>query len=230
MSYTYEYERPSVTVDIVMFGIQNEKLRVLLIERGVAPFKGSWALPGGFVQMSETLEEAAMRELSEETGVKNVFLEQLYTFGDLKRDPRGRVISVSYYALVQPKAFKIKAATDASSVNWFDVDGLPILAFDHKLILKMALKRLQGKILYAPVGFELLAEEFTLTELQKVYEAILDRELDKRNFRKKILELKLVTSTKKKQTNVSHRAAELYKFNKSVYDKLAKEGFSDILR
>ena len=175
MSITYK--KPSVTVDCVVFGLDEEDLRIILIERDLEPFKGTWALPGGFVNIDETLEAAAMRELQEETGVKNVFLEQLYTFGDVDRDPRDRVISVAYYALVNLSGHKIKAATDARSAAWFSVDDIPKLAFDHNKIFDVALKRLRGKVRYEPIGFELLPEKFTLGQLQRMYEKILEQDI-----------------------------------------------------
>ncbi len=226
MSYTYEYPRPALTVDCVVFGIDDEDLKVLLIQRGIEPFEGHWALPGGFVHMEETIEEAAFRELREETGLVRVFLEQLYTFGGVERDPRGRVVSVAYYALVKLGDHKVQAATDAKDVSWFSVWDTPSLAFDHANILQVAIERLKGKVRYQPLGFELLPKKFTLTQLQKVYETILERELDKRNFRKKLLAMDLLIETDEVEKDVSHRAARLYKFDKKKYQKLAKSGFN----
>lgn len=207
---------PLVTADIIIFTVMEKDLRVLLIKREIEPFKGKWAIPGGFVKIDETLEDAAKRELYEETGVKDVYLEQLYTFGDLKRDPRARVITIAYFALVDSCDVKIKASSDASDVNWFPVKQLPELAFDHKEILEYALKRLRWKLEYTTVAFKLLPEKFTLTQLQEVYEIIFNKELDKRNFRKKILNLGLVKETKETQKEVSHRPAKLYSFNKNI--------------
>jgi 8-oxo-dGTP diphosphatase len=220
------YRKPGVTVDCVVFGLDEQDLKIILIERGLEPFKGRWALPGGFVRIEESLEEAALRELREETGIENVFLEQLYTFGDVKRDPRDRVISVAYYALVNLRDHKIKAATDARSAAWFSVDDIPKLAFDHNKIFEVALKRLQGKVRYEPIGFELLPQKFTLTQLQSMYEKILEQEIDKRNFRKKILSMELLQDLDEVQMDVAHRAARLYKFNVKKYQQLKEKGFN----
>jgi 8-oxo-dGTP diphosphatase len=225
MAYTYEYPRPSVTVDGVVFGYEDAQLKLLLIQRGIEPFKGAWALPGGFVQENETLDDAARREVKEETNVDKIYLEQLYTFGDLERDPRGRVISVAYLALVRPSAFKLRATTDATHAEWFEMNALPKLAFDHKHIVHVARERIRGKVRYQPIGFELLPEKFSLTDLQKLYETILDTELDKRNFRKKLLAMELVIALGEYESDASHRPAELYKFDKAKYKALQKKGF-----
>ncbi len=207
---------PSVTVDIIIFTVMDKDLNVLLIKRAIDPFKGRWAIPGGFIKFNESLEEAAKRELFEETGVKDIYLEQLYTFGDPKRDPRTRVVTVSYFALINQNDAIIKASSDATEVKWFSIYNLPELAFDHKKIIEYALKRLRWKLEYTTVAFKLLTEKFTLTRLQDVYEIIFNRKLDKRNFRKKILELGLVKETKEIQKEVSHRPAKLYSFNKNI--------------
>ena len=227
MAYTYEYPRPSVTVDCVVFGLDADAdLKVMLIERGEEPFAGRWALPGGFVRMEEDLELAARRELAEETGISKVFLEQLYTFGDVGRDPRGRVISVAYYALVNLPEHAVKAATDARNAAWFPVADLPPLAFDHERIVEAALQRLKGKVRYQPIGFELLPRKFTLSQLQKLYETVLERELDKRNFRKKVLSLGVLLELNEVQQDVAHRAARLYSFDEDRYRRLVKKGFN----
>jgi 8-oxo-dGTP diphosphatase len=174
-----------VTVDIVIFTIRDSRLKVLLIKRGIVPFKDCMAIPGGFVLEDESLDTAALRELKEETGVEDVFLEQLYSFGDPKRDPRGRVVTVAYYALI-PAGHPIKAGSDAASAAWYDADDLPKLAFDHRRIVDYAIERLRNKLEYTTAGFKMLPEQFTLSELQSVYEAILGKKLDKRNFRKKL--------------------------------------------
>ncbi|MGI5860627.1 MAG: NUDIX hydrolase [Myxococcales bacterium] len=226
MSYTYEHPRPALTVDCVVFGMDDEDLKVLLIERGVEPFKGRWALPGGFVQLDESLEDAARRELKEETGLEKVFLEQLYTFGEPGRDPRGRVVSVAYYALVKLADYTVQAATDASGAAWFPVWDTPSLAFDHGRVLETALERLRGKVRYKPLGFELLPPKFTLTQLQRLYEKILERPLDKRNFRKKVLAMDLLIETDEVEQDVAHRAARLYRFDQKKYRALEKKGFN----
>jgi len=224
MTYTYEYPRPAVTVDCVLFGLDEEDLKVLLIQRDLEPFAGRWALPGGFVHIGESPEESARRELKDETGVKNVFLEQLYTFGHPDRDPREHIISIAYYALVNLNDHEILAATDAREAAWFEIDDIPNLAFDHDLILKTAYERLSGKVRYQPIGFELLPNKFTLRQLQKLYEKVLDRSIDKRNFRKKILGMGILEELDEVETDVSHRAARLYRFNKSKYNDMLKKG------
>jgi len=228
MPHTYEYARPSVTVDCVVFGLDldAEDLKILLIQRSGKPFAGMWALPGGFVDMDETLEQAAKRELQEETGISRLYLEQLYTFGDPGRDPRDRVITVAYYALVKLTDHTIKADTDASDVAWFGVSDLPRLAFDHAKIVATALGRLKGKVRYQPIGFELLPAKFTLSQLQRLYEVVLERRLDKRNFRKKILGMGLLVETSEIQKDVAHRAARLYRFDVERYRRLVQKGFN----
>jgi 8-oxo-dGTP diphosphatase len=227
MGYTYDYPRPAVTVDCVVFGVAGGgELELLLIQRQEEPFRHRWALPGGFVRMDEDLDQAARRELREETNLSEVYLEQLYTFGAIERDPRGRVVTVAYYALAERSRHRIAAATDAESVAWFPLRGLPPLAFDHQEIIATARARLQAKVRYAPVGFELLPAKFTLSELQRLYEVILDRALDKRNFRKKILAMDLLIETDERQAEVAHRAARLYRFDRRKYQKLARQGFS----
>jgi len=224
-----KYPKPSVAVDIVVFTIKDDDLKVLLIKRGLPPFKGRWALPGGFVWISESLEEAALRELEEETGVRDVYLEQLYTFGDTKRDPRGRVISVAYYALTDSTKIKpfLTGQEQIQKVLWASVKKLPPLAFDHKDIILYALKRLEYKLEYTAVGLELLPDRFTLTEIQKLYETILGEKLDKRNFRKKMLSLNIIEETGIWKKGL-HRPAMLYRFKKtnplSAFKKIKFEG------
>ena len=227
MPFSYEYPHPAVTVDCVVFGLDlaQSELKILLIQRGLDPFKGRWALPGGFVRIDERVEEAAERELKEETGLAKVWLEQLYTFGEPKRDPRERVISVAHFALVKMSDHRVRAATDASDAAWFPVTGAPPLAFDHKQILAMALSRLRGKLTYQPVGFELLPPKFTLTNLQRLYELVLGRALDKRNFRKKALATGLLVALEEMEQGVSHRAARLYRFDEAEHRRLSKSGY-----
>jgi 8-oxo-dGTP diphosphatase len=207
------YERPSVTVDVVMMSLRQRDLQVLLVKRRSWPFEGMWAIPGGFVNMDESLEDAAKRELQEETRVQDVYLEQLYTFGDPGRDPRTRVITVVYFALLDSERLQVKAADDAADVGWFSVYNLPELAFDHAKILQYTLDRLRGKLDYTTIAFNLLPDQFTLRELQRVYEIILHKELDKRNFRKKILTTGILEDTGKKKMEGTHRPARLYRFN-----------------
>ncbi len=226
MSVLDDYPRAVVTVDCAVFGLGAGGLQVLLVQRGLEPFAGSWALPGGFVRINESVDAAARRELSEETGLSNIFLEQLYTFGEPGRDPRGRVVSVAYYALVRLQDHAARAATDARDARWCAVRSAPKLAFDHAEILGKALERLQGKVRYVPIGFELLPPKFTLSELQKLYEAILERPFDKRNFRKKILDMELLEELEEVQQGVPHRAARLYRFDARRYQALTKSGFN----
>ncbi len=205
-----EFPRPSVTVDVVIFTLRDNDLQVLLIKRGHAPFRGRWALPGGFVRMEESLAEAARRELAEETGVTDVYLEQLYTFGEPDRDPRGRVISVAYVALV-PAPMAVHGSSDVGEAAWWPVKELPPLAFDHTSIVQYALMRLRYKIEYSSVGFRLLPPEFTLSELQKAYEIVLAEPLDKRNFRRRIIEAGVIEPLEQVRAGEG-RPARLYRF------------------
>jgi len=245
MAFTYEYPRPQVTVDCVVFGIgpdteeeaapESARLvcKVLLIQRKGEPHKGRWALPGGFVEVTDEgaqgadLEAAAHRELKGETGVEVDYLEQLYTFGAPGRDPRGRTITVAYYALVRSTDHVARAADDAAAVRWLPLGGAAgfSFAFDHADVVRKATERLQAKVRYAPIGFNLLPPKFTLSELQHLYEAILLRDLDKRNFRKRILAMGILAEAGR-QENVPHRAATLYRFDKRAYDRAVKQGFN----
>lgn len=226
MPHTYQYPRAALTVDCVVFGFDGGDLKVLLIQRALEPFKGRWALPGGFVRVDETLDNAARRELEEETGLKNVFLEQLYSFGKMDRDPRERVVSVAYYALVKLSDHRAKAATDAANARWFPVSKIPKVAFDHAEILAAARDRLTGKVRYQPIGFELLPPKFTLSQLQGLYEAVLETKLDKRNFRKKVLSFGLLVPLKETQMTGRHRPAQLFRFDADKYEKLKQRGFN----
>ncbi len=228
---TYKHPRPSVTVDVVVFGYDGAgSLKLLLIQRGGEPFKGQWALPGGFVDMEEDLETSALRELEEETGVRDLYVEQLYTFGKPGRDPRGRVISVAHYALVNLEDHPAMPASDAAQAEWYCLDELPELAFDHARIIDLAIKRLRAKVRYQPIGFELLPAEFTLGELQTLYETVLGvPEFNKRNFRTRILKTGILEEVGK-QENVAHRPAMRYRFNEERYQKLVEERDSGVLR
>ncbi|MFP4498355.1 MAG: NUDIX hydrolase [Vulcanimicrobiota bacterium] len=207
-----EYKTPAVTVDIVIFTIQDDDLKVLLIKRKLPPYKGKWAIPGGFVHYDEPLYEAAKRELFEETGVSDVYVEQLYTFGEPRRDPRKRIITVAYYALVSSENLVVRPDSDASDVRWHSIYNLPGLAFDHDKILNYALNRLRNKIMYTNMAFQLMPEKFTLTELQNAYEVVLGKDLDKRNFRKKIISSGILEKTEEKKVEGRHRPARLYHF------------------
>jgi len=212
-----------VAVDIVIFTIQQKVLRVLLVKRGIEPFAGQFAAPGGFVLEGESLDQAAQRELKEETGVGNVYLEQLYSFGDPGRDPRGRVISVAYFALIAADHANLAAGSDAAEAHWWPVDELPELAFDHRKILDYSLERLRNKLEYTTIGFQLLPKRFSLTELQEVYEAILDKRLDKRNFRRKIALLKILRPTREYRHG-GRRPARLFEFVAANFEKLKDKG------
>jgi len=214
-----------VSVDAVVFGYRDNALNVLLIKRGIEPFKNSWALPGGLVLENESLEEAVERELKEETNVTIDYLEQLYSFGKPKRDPRNRVISIAYVALVKPEHHTIKADTDADDVAWFELKKLPELAFDHHLILEKAKKRLRSKLTYEPIGFDLLETKFLFSDLEKLYMTILEKQIDRRNFRKKILSFKILDELDEKVSEGRGRPANLFQFNKKQYFKFIEEGF-----
>jgi len=209
--YSDAYPHPAVTVDIVIFTVRDAQLKLLLIRRAGEPYQGKWALPGGFIHLDETLEDSARRELEEETGVSGVYLEQLYTFGAPDRDPRERVITVAYYALIPSDKLQLRAATDAEAVGWFGMDELPDLAFDHSDIIAMAHQRLVVKLDYSTIAFQFLGRDFTLSELQSVYEIILREELDKRNFRKWALALEQIEETGRERRDGAHRPAKLYR-------------------
>jgi ADP-ribose pyrophosphatase YjhB (NUDIX family) len=213
-----------VAVDLVIFTIRDGALHALLIERALPPFEGRWALPGGFILRGESLADAALRELGEETGVRNVYLEQLYTFGDPDRDPRGRVVSVAYYALVSADRTPLSAGSDASAARWWPVADHPPLAFDHREILAYAVERLRNKLEYTTVGFQLLPPKFTLTQLQQVYEAILGRALDKRNFRRKMDLLGILSPLKEWAREGRSRPAQLFTFSAKRFEKLKDKG------
>jgi 8-oxo-dGTP diphosphatase len=210
-SYQYDYPHPAVTTDVVVFTIREERLEILLVRRRGEPFKGSWSLPGGFLQIEEDLEACALRELAEETGVRGVYLEQLYTFGAPGRDPRERVISVAYYALTRSDRLEVRASSDAAEVAWFPVRALPPLAFDHQAIVGLAHRRLKAKLDYSTIAFQFMPETFTLGELQRVYEILLGERLDKRNFRKHILALGRVEPTGELKRRGNHRPAQTYR-------------------
>jgi 8-oxo-dGTP diphosphatase len=213
--YSYDHPRPAVTVDMILFAFQNDELTVLLIRRTHDPFAGKWALPGGFVDEQEDLYDAALRELKEETNVSNVYLEQLFTFGQPGRDPRARVITVAYFALLSADEVaeqRIRSGDDAGEARWWSIYALPELAFDHARILDYALQRLRWKLEWTALGFLLLPKEFTLSELQRVYETVLREPLDKRNFRRKILSAGVLEETGNMRAG-DHRPAKLYRFS-----------------
>ncbi len=209
--YTYPYPHPAVTTDVVIFTIRDAQLKLLLVKRKGEPFKGKWALPGGFLQLEESLEESARRELEEETGLSGVYLEQLYTFGHPQRDPRERVITIAYYALIPSERIQLRAATDAEAIGWFAMDEVPALAFDHPKIVNVAHHRLVAKLDYSTIAFQFMPGEFTLAELQGVYEMILQEEVDKRNFRKWVLAMEKIEETGDVRRDGAHRPARLYR-------------------
>ena len=222
-TYTYDYPRPAVTTDCVIFGYDGKELKVLLIERGIEPFKGCWAFPGGFLNMDEDALAGARRELKEETGLENAFIEQFHTFSEPSRDPRGRVITIAHYALV--KIQEVEGGDDAAQARWFPIGEVPHLAFDHDRILRMAMSRLKEKIHFEPVGFELLPDVFTMPQLQNLYEAILEVHFDRRNFASKMPKLGILEDTGDRPAGASSRIPVSYRFNKEKYNELKAKGF-----
>lgn len=218
-------KRLSAAIDCVIFGFDDGELKVLLTKRAIKPYVTDWCFPGGLIDVDETAEEAVRRILEEETAIKDMFLEQLYTFTSIDRDPRYRVVSIAYYALVNIANWEIHAGEDMRDIKWFGLSEVPSLAFDHKEILEVAKERLQGKIRYQPIGFELLGEKFTIPELHKLYETVLQTELDRRNFSKKILSFGLLIDTGEYQRGARNRAPKLYKFDDKRYRELSKKGF-----
>ena len=221
--YSYKYPHPSVTTDCVIFGFDGGKLKVLLVERGLEPYKGRWAFPGGFVKMDESCEEGALRELEEETALKGTYVQQFHTYSAPNRDPRERVITVAFFALVRIQ--EVEAGDDANKAQWFAIDEVPQLAFDHDVMLRDALKRLRERIHFQPIGFELLPEKFTMRQLQNLYEAILDVHFDRGNFSKKMLHFNILTPLDETIRPTPKREARLYRFNKESYDELKQKGF-----
>ena len=222
-TYTYDYPRPAVTTDCVIFGYDGKELKVLLIERGIEPFKGCWAFPGGFLNMDEDALAGARRELKEETGLEDAFIEQFHTFSEPGRDPRGRVITIAHYALV--KIQEVEGGDDAAQARWFSIGEVPPLAFDHDRILRMAMSRLKERIHFEPVGFELLPDVFTMPQLQNLYEAILEVHFDRRNFASKMLKLGILEDTGDRPAGASSRIPVSYRFNKEKYNELKAKGF-----
>ncbi len=214
--YTYEYPHPAVTADAVVFGFDGKSLNLLLINRGIEPYKGSWALPGGFINMNETAEDGALRELKEETGVDDIYLEQFHTFTAVDRDPRERVMTIAFLAFIRQDDYSVVAGDDAAKAQWYPVNKLPELAFDHKEIIQIALDKLRWKIMYEPLVFHLLNETFTMTQLQTIYEAVIGKELDRRNFNKKMLQLGYVVPTEERVQGVG-RPGTLYMFDEKKY-------------
>ena len=223
LKYCYKYPHPAVATDCVIFGFDGVSIKVLLIKRGIEPYKGSWALPGGFVKMDETAEQCAKRELYEETGLLDAHVEQFYAFTEVNRDPRERVITIAHYALV--RLSEVRGGDDADVASWFSQHDIPSLAFDHDRILRMALKNLKERICFEPIGFELLPEIFTMTELQNLYEAILEVKFDRRNFYSKMLKLGILNDAEPRPVNASRRTPSKYRFNALKYAELKQKGF-----
>ena len=221
--YCYKYPHPAVTTDCVIFGFDGSELQVLLIERGIEPFKGKWAFPGGFLNMDETAGEGALRELKEETGLENAYIEQFNTYSEPGRDPREIVITIAHYALVRIQ--EVKGGDDAAKAQWFPIDEVPQLAFDHDKILRDAMRKLRERIHFEPIGFELLPEKFTMRDLQILYESILGVKFDRRNFAKKMMHYELLNQLDETVRPTAKRDALLYSFNKENYELFKKKGF-----
>ena len=221
--YCYKYPHPAVSTDCVIFGFDGSELQVLLIERGIEPFKGKWAFPGGFLNMDETAGEGALRELKEETGLENAYIEQFNTYSEPGRDPRERVITIAHYALVRIQ--EVKGGDDAAKAQWFPIDEVPQLAFDHDKILRDAMRKLRERIHFEPIGFELLPEKFTMRDLQILYESILGVKFDRRNFAKKMMHYELLNQLDETVRPTAKRDALLYSFNKENYELFKKKGF-----
>lgn len=223
LMYKYKYPHPSVTTDCVIFGFDGNGLKVLLVERGIEPYKGKWAFPGGFLRITESAEQGALRELREETGLTGAYIKQFHTFSEPDRDPRERVITIAYYALVRMQ--DVNGGDDAAHAQWWAMGDVPSLAFDHDMILRLALQELRRQIHFEPIGFELLPEKFTMSALQQLYEAILDVKFDRRNFYKKMLHLGLLTQLDETDNEPGKRNAFLYSFNRSSYEEMKRKGF-----
>jgi len=225
-TFTYEYPRPAVTVDCVIFGFDGKSLRILLIERGLEPFKGSWALPGGFVRMDETVEEAAIRELQEETNVKGVYLSQLSVFSEVERDPRGRVITVAFYALVKPSDHDVIGGDDAASAQWFSLDDYPIPVFDHEQIIKAAYAQLQRNFRAGNVGLEMFEDKFSISQLYTLHSLVTQKDIDRRNFYKKMTSFDYIEPTNEKMSDTPHKPSQLFSIDRTAYDSEIKESFN----
>lgn len=221
--YCYKYPHPAVTTDCVIFGFDGNELKVLLIERGIDPYKGQWAFPGGFLNPDESAETGALRELKEETGIESAYIEQFHTYSTPDRDPRERVITIAYMALV--KIQEARGGDDAADAKWFPIGKTPSLAFDHDLILRDALARLRERIHFHPIGYDLLPEKFTMKELQTLYEAVLGVHFDRRNFAKKMQHLDVLVQLDETVWPTPKREAYLYKFNLEKYNELKRRGF-----
>lgn len=223
LKYQYKYPHPAVATDCIIFGFDGTDIKVLLIQRGKEPHKGAWAFPGGFMKIDETAEECARRELEEETGLKDVAIEQFHTFTAVDRDPRERVISIAYCALA--RISQVKGSDDAAKAQWFARNEIPRLAFDHDMILRKAMEHLRQSICFRPIGFELLPEVFTMSQLQSLYEAILEIKFDRRNFYSKMLKSDILTQVEQRPQGAPSRVPVRYRFNPEQYAKLKQRGF-----
>jgi ADP-ribose pyrophosphatase YjhB (NUDIX family) len=215
----------ALSIDCLVFGLEKDQLEILLVKHAEGISKGRWALPGGWIKYNESLDDAASRILTALTGISNIYLEQIKAFGQVDRYPTKRVITVAYFALVNAKKYKPQAGFTASEAKWFNVKKVPALPYDHSDIFDFGFGFLKHKVQHEPIGFNLLPKKFTLLQLQKLYEAILGRQLDKPNFRRKLMNMNLLVPCEEKQKDVAHRAANLYRFDKKVYDKLIEQGF-----
>jgi len=216
--FSYEYPHPAVTVDCVIFGFDGKSLRILLIERGVEPFRGSWALPGGFVKIDEKVEDAAIRELQEETNVRGVYMSQLSVFSEVDRDPRERVITVAFYALVKPSDHDVIGGDDAASASWFSLDDYPTLVFDHELIVKAAFAQLQRNFRAGNVGLELFEDKFSISQLYTLHSLVTKKEIDRRNFYKKVTSYNYIEPTNEKMSETPHKPSQLFSIDRKAYD------------
>jgi 8-oxo-dGTP diphosphatase len=216
----------TLSIDCLIFGFRNSELDILLIKHGEGISKGRWALPGGWIRYNESIDDAASRLLTSLTGVSNIFLEQLQAFGEVNRYPGKRVITLAYYALINAGNYSLSPGFTASDARWFKIHEVPRLPYDHNKILRLGFQHLKHKVRHEPIGFNLLPKKFTLHQIQKLYEAILETELDKPNFRRKLLKMNLLMPCDEKQQDVSHRAASFYRFDKKIYKKLKETGFT----
>jgi ADP-ribose pyrophosphatase YjhB (NUDIX family) len=216
----------ALSIDCLIFGFKKGELDILLVQHGEGISKGKWALPGGWIRYNESVNDAAVRLLHDLTGVSKIYMEQLGVFGDVDRYPQKRVITIGYFALVKPENYKLHAGFTASDARWFKLSEVPNMPYDHDNILDSAIKHLKHKVRHEPIGFNLLPRKFTLHQLQELYEAVLEKKLDKPNFRRKLMNMNLLAPSKEKQKDVSHRAASLYKFDKKAYDRLKEKGFT----
>jgi 8-oxo-dGTP diphosphatase len=216
----------ALSIDCLLFGFKDGRLDILLVKHGEGISKGKWALPGGWIQYNESIDAAAKRLLKSLTGIGKIYLQQLKAFGEINRYPTERVVTLAYYALVNEEHYSLLPGFTATDVRWFNIHEVPKLPYDHNKILDFGFQHLKHMVRHEPIGFNLLPRKFTLLKLQELYEAVLETKLDKSNFRRKLLKMNLLEPCSEKQTDVSHRAATLYRFDKKIYDKFKEKGFS----